>query len=531
MQKNEISHRSLFVGRDLALDYHDGGHPISIVTFESRNKDISSVVPSAFSTGYGRGVFAPLGLNEFLVKRSRNHWYQTEEIEEVIELIREHAKGTSIITYGGSMGGMAAVSFANKLEAKKFIALSPLYDIEPGGEVEDNRWPEEGANIDFRYNYIRTGECRQAQGYVFYCPDSVDVDHARCIERMTEATIVPLEYGGHPVSFFLNDTYKLKRLVSEIARDEFDLGRFNEVVHANTAQTYYPYERQANEYARTDKLDSAIRSMRTAESLNPRNARLPFKLGEFLFKQGNIEEAQEAYQRSISIDAKFAPAHVRLSHVHSAGRRLTDAVESMKSAIRLAPTNSDFHLRLGELQLKAGFAREAQSSMTKAIEHRHGFHRAYVRLSYAHAALEQWAEAIDAVRSAVQFEPENADYYLRLGEWQLKAAAYSDAEQSMKTAISMAADNANYRVRLSYVFAAQKKYERAAAAMDRAIQFRPGVSAYHMRLGECLLKSGEWLAAEKAMQRALQLNPDDALSRERLHTVQATIARKEVSAG
>jgi len=527
--KNSVIHEELFVGRDLALDYHDGGFPISIVTFEARNKYIDAVEPSPFEGGYGRGIFAQLGLNEFLVKRSRNHWYQTDEIEQVVDIIKERAKGTTLITYGGSMGGMAAISLATKLGAKTFIALSPLYDIAADGEVKDDRWGDEGHLFDFKHNYIRSGDCKDAQGYVFYCPDTVDVEHAQGIERMTKGTLVPLEYGGHPVSFFLNDTYKLKRLVSEIAHGEFDLDNFYNVVRTNTELTHYPHEKQAAEFSRQGDSAAAIKAMRTAESMNPKIARLPYRLGEMLLAAGEFDEAKLAFHRAIAIDPSLARAHARLSRIHEKQGNLSDAIRAIRQAIKAAPSKADARLRLGELLLKAGRSKEAEASISRSLQIKANQPAAHVRLSYAYADQNRWSDAIDAMQHAVALAPEKPEYHLRLGEWQLKAQDYRPAQVSMQQAIDLAPGNSHYHVRISYAYAGQKDYQQAANAMEQACRISPDKPASHLRLGECLIKAGNLSGAEAAMGEAVRLDPQWLRAQERLAAVQSAIARRHLA--
>lgn len=529
MQKNSLTHEELFVGRDLALDHHDGGFPLSIVTFEARNKYIDALEPSPFEGGYGRGIFAQLGLNEFLVKRSRNHWYQSEEIEEIIKIIKDRAKGTTIFTYGGSMGGMAAICFASKLGAKAFIALSPLYDIAHDGEVADDRWGDESHLFDFKYNFIRSGECAQAQGYVFYCPDTIDVEHARCIERMTNGTLVPLEYGGHPVSFFLNDTYKLKRLVSEIAHDEFNVEKFYKVVETNTALTHYPYERQSAVHSRAGELQPAIAQMRKAESMNSKIARLPLRLGELLIKSGELEEAKLAFQRALAITPSLSKAHSRLSRIHEKQGNISEAIRAARRAIKSAPSNADVHRRLGELLLKAGRAAEAENSLNRSITLDALAPASYVHLSYAAAEQKRWNEAVAAMQQAVRLSPQKPEYRLRLGEWQLAGALFEDAEISMRQAIEFSPDKSHYRVRLSYVYVAQKDYQKATAEMDRACQLSPEKPELFLRLGECLIKCRRLDQAGAAMAEALRLAPTSQRARDRLQSVKNALSRQALS--
>ena len=52
--------------------------------------------------------------------------------------------------------------------------------------------------------------------------------------RTPRATLIPLDYGNHPVGFYLNQTYRIKRLISEIAADTFDESAFRREVDAAT---------------------------------------------------------------------------------------------------------------------------------------------------------------------------------------------------------------------------------------------------------------------------------------------------------
>lgn len=257
-------HETAFNGRDLVLEVCDGGHPVSIVTFQAHDPGLQALTPGPFLYGFGKGLFAPAGFNEFIIKRSRNHWYQTAEMIEVARLIRQRAGQGRLVTYGGSMGGFAAINFAPLLQADCFIALSPLHDIAPGNEAGETRWQADADLLDFPYNLIRSGACRAASGFVFYCRTSPDARHAALIARDTAARLLPVAYGGHPCSFYLNDTYGLKALVQEIATGTFDPGQFYRRLEERTAQSHYPHEQEASRLERAGDLQGAITALRIA---------------------------------------------------------------------------------------------------------------------------------------------------------------------------------------------------------------------------------------------------------------------------
>jgi len=365
--KPNATHETVYAGRDLMLDVCDGGHAESIVTFESRDKRLSAVSSGRFGAGYGTGRLAPLGLNEFIIRRNRNHWFQTPEIEEVAAIINRMTQGRRVLTYGSSMGGFAAINFASMLNAATFVALSPLHDVSPGNEAGDMRWPE-SEQLRFTHNLIRAGECRDAEGFVFYFDrDRGDVAHAELIGRDTAATLVPVEYGGHPCSFYLNATYKLKRVVAEVADGSFDVDQFYRVLEERTRETFYPHERNAARHEKAGDADAAIDEIRKAVERNPRLPRLRVRLGGLLRGRGDNAGAEEAYRAVLKTHPRSADAHVGLGYVHAARSHFAAAAESMRAAIAIAPTHQRFS-RLADWLARSGDLDGAEAALRKVIE-------------------------------------------------------------------------------------------------------------------------------------------------------------------
>ncbi|MGO1768329.1 MAG: tetratricopeptide repeat protein [Microbacterium sp.] len=374
-------HTTIFSGADLALDVHDGGHPVSIVTFESRDDSLSTDATALFGPGFGRGRFSPLRMNEYLIRRNRNHWYQTPEIERVAELIVDAAHGTRILTYGSSMGAFAAVNFAHMLDADQFIAVSPLFDVGPENELDERRWADDWSHTRFDYNLIKTGVGRESQGYVFYCASSPDRPHAQRIAENTAATLIPLDYGNHPVGFYLNRTYRIKRLISEIAADTFDESAFRREVDAATLETHYPYEREASRLAKNGDGDGAIAQLRIAAEKSPSIARLHANLGAQLLRGGELDDAEHSLTAATAIDPSDADPHVRLSYVHAARKDFGSAAAAMRRAVDIDPHRPEYHLRLGEWLLSDGDYAGAEQAMLRVLELKPGAEHTRRRLA------------------------------------------------------------------------------------------------------------------------------------------------------
>jgi Flp pilus assembly protein TadD len=178
---------------------------------------------------------------------------------------------------------------------------------------------------------------------------------------------VPVDYGGHPCSFYLNDTYKLKQLVSEIAFDQFDVDRFYAVVREKTPDTYYPHYHESVACAEAGDIRGAIRSIRTAVSCKPSNARLHARHAELLLKNKDSALARTAFETAIQLEPKDAHYRVRLSHACAALNDWPEAVHQMEIAVSLNKMKYEYHARLSECLIKAGALAKAEASMAEAV--------------------------------------------------------------------------------------------------------------------------------------------------------------------
>lgn len=359
-------HATIFTGSDISVEYLNVGSELTLITFEPRSRHLGALVPGKFGPGFGKGRFAPLGFNEVIVKTSRNHWYQTDEMDTAIEIINKVNAGNKVFTYGGSMGGFAAINFAPLLNASAFIALSPLHSVNPRGEAKEVRWAESQL-LTFSHDLIASGRCRTAKGYAFFDRHNDDERHAALISRDTEGGLFPLEFGSHPCSFYLNEAYGLKRLVKEIATGEFSRENFYRDLDQGTLSTYYPYARRGRELTRSGQSSEAIAELKKAISFKPTVPGLHSIIGDLYLSAGDLDLAEHHFKYSIGL-AKQSRPFVRLSYVHAKRGNFADAVAAMNEAILLSPNRPEYFVRLGEWLIRAGDLEAAAKAMQKAIE-------------------------------------------------------------------------------------------------------------------------------------------------------------------
>jgi len=218
----------IFQGTKLRLNFHPCNSDVTFVLFGDAKQNGHQFETSQFIE-CEPGAISQLGYNEFIVDTSGNHWYQTDEIIEVIRLIKEHnPAGAKIVTYGTGMGAYASINFSEMLDAHRYIAICPQFSLHPSHRpLEDSRWWAESKLLNFNHDYIHSGMIRDRRGYIFYDKASLDVHHAVSILNNTAGIGFHVPLFGHAAGRVMDQAYGLQEIMKEVAQDEFDPVKFH----------------------------------------------------------------------------------------------------------------------------------------------------------------------------------------------------------------------------------------------------------------------------------------------------------------
>jgi len=109
----------------------------------------------------------------------------------------------TIVTYGSSMGGYAALRYAAALNATRAIAISPQYSIDPEKAPWEDRFRDEARAIDFtRETLMAIGtDCHAIA--VFDPINPCDARHVGRIRQDIALDEVKFPISGHPTMDYL----------------------------------------------------------------------------------------------------------------------------------------------------------------------------------------------------------------------------------------------------------------------------------------------------------------------------------------
>jgi tetratricopeptide (TPR) repeat protein len=249
--------------------------------------------------GFGESFFQSRDVSAIHVMGKSEDWYQYADIEQALATVRTAvADASRVMTYGSSMGGYAAIRFADAAAAHAVLALSPQYTIDPAKPPFDDRWSQHGHAINWRPEIDGPVRC-SVRPVLVYDPKTADGQHARRYAHDIDIVEMALPHTAHPVTTFLSEVGVLESLIFGVLDGTADIegirtkawaGRRTSIAYLNELTRVQPPHRER----------SALRLARLACAENPGNAAALEALAERLSLSGQHAEALLTYEQALA---------------------------------------------------------------------------------------------------------------------------------------------------------------------------------------------------------------------------------------
>lgn len=308
--------------------------------------------------GFGEEFLRQSGVSAIHVMGRCGDWYQYPEMGEAMAAVRQAtAEAGRIMTYGSSMGGYAALRFADAAGAHSVLAISPQYSIDPQKAAFEKRWLQDGQRIKWLSD-IDSALTTKAKPVVIFDPMGDDRRHVELIETEIEISRIALPFCGHPATTFLADVSLLAEavfltlsgeLIASDFRREARQRRGNSSIHHAALATLQPSSRQA----------WGLALARKALELAPTNPLAMIALADRLGRSGRHDEALALYEAATAASKRDATYLVAHADGLLAAGRLADAVLITEEVVGKLPNAA--HLRSWQAFMLWTAGRRAQA--------------------------------------------------------------------------------------------------------------------------------------------------------------------------
>lgn len=302
---------------------NDTGRGAVIVTFGSYTTEATFDRP-----GFAEDFLRTIGITAIHVINRRNRWYQHPERPAALAAVAAATRGHDrVITYGSSMGGYAALRYAALCGADTALALSPQFSADPKVVPWETRWQADVA----RTHFAEPPYAGVAQEYVVYDPRlALDARHAAMIADATNATCIPIPFGGHPVGPLLAETGALHQAIRAIVAGDFAPAQLLRQVRHERRRSQHQYFVLARHCAPRHP-DMALRLLERAAQIEPESHLLSAR-AVLLDRLGRPGEAAPLHRAALSRLPGNVHARVAFAqHQESVGDR-RGAAASLRAA-------------------------------------------------------------------------------------------------------------------------------------------------------------------------------------------------------
>ena len=199
-----------------------------MVTFEHASENPNRA--DVFRYGWGSKRFRGQRVSHICVKPKASNWYRNPDLAVALTNLRDNGmfdQFETIVTYGGSMGGFAALAYADLIKATTVLALNPQTTLDLTKVPWETRFEEAQAQ-DWTGPYSDAVGKSVAAKQVLCVYDPFTPRDAMHVGRLDQPNLVHLRapFLGHGIAEPLHELGILWRLLMWVRTDEVDLPCF-----------------------------------------------------------------------------------------------------------------------------------------------------------------------------------------------------------------------------------------------------------------------------------------------------------------
>ncbi|HET6630594.1 MAG TPA: sulfotransferase [Woeseiaceae bacterium] len=257
----------------------------------------------------------------------------------------------------------------------------------------------------------------------------------------------------------------------------------------------------------------------------PRDVNIVGMRGAVLVKLRRFDEAEQSLRQAIKLAPTFAKPHEDLGFVLLELKRPREAADILRNAVRLDPHLEQGWLNLGKALAMLGLGREADEAFEKSFALNP--ERGKLALAAEHHKEGRFEEAERLYREIIRGNPKNVDAIRLLGRVALSARRNEDAERLFERAVRLAPDFTGAMADLARLCKEQNRFDEAIQWCEKVIELEPGNPQAHFQLAGTLAPAALTYRAIESYEKALELNPKFPGARLGLGHVLKTVGRQD----
>ncbi len=250
--------------------------------------------------------------------------------------------------------------------------------------------------------------------------------------------------------------------------------------------------------------------LRSKLSENPRDGFTWAALGQVLHLQGRFEEAQEAYERAVSIEQKAHLAWLGLATFAYQRNELDKAVDLMKKSVKAKDDYLEGWVSLGQLFVRLNKHKDARKAFEKVVKINPESVEGWHGLSIANLHLGKYDEATTAIERALQLETQDIDLWLAYSAISRQKKEFTTSERALKRVIELNPKEVHDMIGLALALSQHDRTMQTEAIKfyQKAVALKPDEPMAWIELIKLLRQHKRDEEADMALRKAYPHLPD-----------------------
>ena len=231
-----------------------------------------------------------------------------------------------------------------------------------------------------------------------------------------------------------------------------------------------------------------------------------FNIGALHYTAGRIEEARQAFERSLAADPRSARAARALAELMRREGRRKEAIDLLERTIALQ-ADAKALMALGGICAQAGQFPRAEAALRRCLELDPTLSHAHYRLAKILQRSDRNDEALGEMEAFVRLLPSHPRGQLELGVMLAERKRFAEAEKHLREAIRLSPKGSAAHYNLGVLLAGRDRLAEAAKSLRESIRLDPNHAPAQNALGQVLKTLGRTDEATACFRRALKIDP------------------------
>lgn len=252
----------------------------------------------------------------------------------------------------------------------------------------------------------------------------------------------------------------------------------------------------------------AARHCQQAVRIFPANARLWCALGAANRRLAKMDEARQAYEKALGLDADYAQAWNNLGEWWLVRGDHVEALRHFERALQIEPYLLQAINNRIALLYELGKFREAEAAAREAINQFPQQAELHVNLGNILFHSGKARRAVESFRKALECDPTSPEAQWGLATLLGQTHRLADTIQHLEHEIAVKGESAQRLVSLAHAHHAKGDWQAAEILSNKVLNLQPNNVAALETLARCMSARGDHRRAMEFSRRALEENPD-----------------------